>query len=77
MKVLSYKELKRGNKKNRIQTDIDGSGFFDEIGEMLVIKKKEIRKGGINITNSMIYYIKYKQFNCYGYERRMIEDWLP
>ena len=47
---------------------------FEEIGEMFKIRKK-IEK--MNIKNSVLDYIRYKQLNCHKHMQRIDQERLP
>ena len=74
-------ELKNGNKKkNVIITYVDGNRIFEEIGEMFKLRKEiEIMflEQKINIKNSVLDHIRYKQLNWYGHVKKMDEERLP
>ena len=54
----------------RIKTYVDGNGLFEEIGKMFKIRENQnnVIREKMNIKNSVLDYIRYKQLNWYGHQ---------
>jgi hypothetical protein len=62
----------------RIKTYVDGNGFSEEIGQMFKIRKnRNVIREKMDIKNSVLDYMKYKQLNWYGHVQRMDQERLP
>ena len=63
----------------RIKTYVDGNGLSEEIDQKFKIRKnyKQCIRERMNIENSVLDYIRYKQFNWYDHVQRIDQERLP